>query len=194
MYIVFSEKSIIIVLSKIVNTIFCIIVKFTTLITYFYYDSPSKYDFLLNLPTRQWSRGRHERDHIGGRVSCIDIITPDLTENAEYVNEAWRTASQSRLAGIFQTGRRLIEIRDRYIDPATGMARAKADEGKCSRLIGDNQWSGQSLLLFEATHTKRLIRIAESSCYGHMVPYCLRTRFPALVHAGRSCGFPLYYY
>ncbi len=114
------------------------------LITYFYYDSPSKYDFLLNLPTRQWSRGRHERDHIGGRVSCIDIITPDLTENAEYVNEAWRTASQSRLAGIFQTGRRLIEIRDRYIDPATGMARAKADEGKCSRLIGDNQWSGQS--------------------------------------------------
>ena len=73
----------------------------------------------MNLPTRQWSRGRHERDHIGGRVSCIDIITPDLTENAEYVNEAWRTASQSRLAGIFQTGRRLIEIRDRYIDPAT---------------------------------------------------------------------------
>ena len=93
---------------------------------------------------------------------CIDIITPDLTENAEYVNEAWRTVSQSRLAGIFETGRRLIEIRDRYIDPATGMARAKADEGKCSRLIGDNQWSGQSLLLFEATHTKRLIRIAES--------------------------------
>ncbi len=79
-----------------------------------------------------------------------DIISPDLIEDAEYVSDAWRVASQSRLEGIFETGRRLIEIRDKYKD----------DRGKWSQLIGANQWEGRSLLPFQKTHVKRLIRIA----------------------------------
>ena len=63
----------------------------------------------------------------------------------------WRVASQSRLEGIFETGRRLIEIHEKY----------KNDRGKWSQLIGDNQWKGQSLLPFQKSHTKRLVRIAE---------------------------------
>ncbi len=76
-----------------------------------------------------------------------DIITPELTKDAEYVSAAWRAG----VVSIIETGCRLIEIRTRYKD----------DRGKWSRLIGDHQWSGQSLLPFEKTHTYRLIRIAE---------------------------------
>lgn len=64
---------------------------------------------------------------------------------------AWRVASQSRLEGIFETGRRLIEIRSKYQD----------DRGKWSRLIGDKPWRGQSLLPFQKSHTQMLIRVAE---------------------------------
>ncbi len=83
-------------------------------------------------------------------VTEQDIITPDLIEDAEYVKSAWRVASQSRLEGIFETGRRLIEIQKKYRD----------DRGKWSQLIGDNQWAGNSLLPFQKSHTKRLVRIA----------------------------------
>ncbi len=76
-----------------------------------------------------------------------DIITPELTKDAEYVSAAWRAG----VVSIIETGRRLIEIRARYKD----------DRGKWSRLIGDNQWSGEGLLPFRPTHTYRLIRIAE---------------------------------
>ena len=62
-------------------------------------------------------------------------------------------ASQSRLEGIFETGRRLIEIRERYKD----------DRGQWSRLIGDNQWKGQSLLPFKSSFTKMLVRVSESA-------------------------------
>ena len=82
-------------------------------------------------------------------MSEIDIITPDLIEDATYVSEAWRTASKSRLDGIFETGRRLIEIQEKY----------RGDQGKWARLIGANQWEKQSLLPFQKSHTFRLIRI-----------------------------------
>ena len=78
----------------------------------------------------------------------LDLITPELTKDAEYVASAWRAGVEA----IIETGRRLIEIRARYKD----------DRGKWSMLIGLNQWSGQSLLPFQKTHAQRLIRIAES--------------------------------
>ena len=88
-------------------------------------------------------------------MSEIDIITPDLTEDAEYVAAAWRSGVEA----IIETGRRLIEIRDRYHN----------DRGKWSRLIGAHQWSGQSLLPFQKTHSLRLVRIAESErLYPHV--------------------------
>ena len=88
-----------------------------------------------------------------------DIITPDLIEDAEYVSKAWRMASQSRLEGIFKTGRRLIEIRNKYKDDDGNWK--KEHVGKWSRLIGDNQWKGQSLLPFEKSQTQMLVRVAE---------------------------------
>ena len=88
-----------------------------------------------------------------------DIITPDPIEDAEYVSEAWRVASQFRLEGIFETGRRLIQIRNKYKD---GDGNWKKEHiGKWSRLIGDNQWSGKSLLPFEKSQSTMLIHVAE---------------------------------
>ncbi len=70
--------------------------------------------------------------------------------------------SQSRLEGIFETGRRLLEVREKYIDPKTGKPRSEEDKGNWSQLIGANQWEGKSMLLFQKSYTKRLVRIAES--------------------------------
>jgi hypothetical protein len=50
-----------------------------------------------------------------------------------------------------ETGRRLIEIRDRF----------KGEPGKWSRLIGANDHHGNGLLPFSARHAFRLIAIAE---------------------------------
>lgn len=80
---------------------------------------------------------------------ALDLITPDLLKAADYVNAAWRAG----IEGIIETGRRLIEVRERYLE----------EPGQWSRLIGNNQWQGQELLYFRPTHTYRLIRIAESS-------------------------------
>ena len=71
----------------------------------------------------------------------------------------WRVASQSRLEGIFETGRRLIEIRRKYQDENGKFLPER--EGDWSRLIGFNEWVGQSLLPFEKSHSQRLIRIAD---------------------------------
>ena len=87
---------------------------------------------------------------IGARQPPWAVLATPQGRGCESHWGPWRVASQSRLEGIFETGRRLIEIRDRYKD----------DRGKWSQLIGDNQWTGQSLLPFEKSHTQRLVRIA----------------------------------
>jgi hypothetical protein len=79
----------------------------------------------------------------------LDIIEPDVAEAADYVMESWRGGVEA----IIETGRRLIEIRKRWHNTP----------GKWSRLIGDNQWQGQSLLPFQKTHVKRLVGIAENA-------------------------------
>ena len=71
----------------------------------------------------------------------------------------WRVASQSRLEGIFETGRRLVEIQKKYKDKDGEWLEER--KGEWSRLIGLHQWKGQSLLPFEKSHTQRLVRIAE---------------------------------
>lgn len=82
-------------------------------------------------------------------ASDLDIIEPDVFEAAEYVAAAWRQGVEA----IIETGRRLIEIRDRWDN----------QPGKWSRLIGNNQWAGQSLLPFQKSHASRLVAIAESA-------------------------------
>ena len=61
----------------------------------------------------------------------ITVITPDVTEAAEYIGASWRQGVES----IIETGKRLIETRDRFKD----------ERGKWSMLIGDGQWRGNSL-------------------------------------------------
>lgn len=78
----------------------------------------------------------------------LDIIEPDVLQAADYVSTAWRRGIEA----ILETGRRLIEIRDRFKD----------EPGKWSRLIGANDWQGQGLLPFAKSHAYRLIGIAES--------------------------------
>lgn len=87
-----------------------------------------------------------DRQHFGG-LTDIDIIEPDVAEAAAYITKSYRQG----VTAILETGRRLIEVRERFKD----------DRGKWSRLIGDNQWRGQSLLPFQKTHVQRLIRIVE---------------------------------
>lgn len=62
------------------------------------------------------------------------IIEPDVAEAVDNVSSAWRQGVES----IIETGRRLIEIRERFKD----------DRGKWSRLIGDNEHKGHSILPF----------------------------------------------
>src|SRR5882672_5982714 len=78
---------------------------------------------------------------------AVEIIEPDVVQAADYVSTAWRKGIEA----ILETGRRLIEIRERFKD----------EPGKWSRLIGANQWQGQGLLPFAKTHVYRLIAIAE---------------------------------
>jgi N6-adenosine-specific RNA methylase IME4 len=80
--------------------------------------------------------------------ATFDLIEPDVVQAADRISAAWRKG----IEGIFETGRRLIEQRERWHN----------QPGKWSRLIGANQWKGQSLLPFQFGHTYRLIRIAES--------------------------------
>jgi N6-adenosine-specific RNA methylase IME4 len=80
---------------------------------------------------------------------AVEIIEPDVAQAADYVSTAWRKSIEA----ILETGRRLIEIREQFID----------EPGKWSRLIGGNQWKGQGLLPFVARHTYRLISIAEDA-------------------------------
>jgi N6-adenosine-specific RNA methylase IME4 len=78
---------------------------------------------------------------------AVEIIEPDVVQAADYVATAWRNGIEA----ILETGRRLIEIRDRFKD----------EPGKWSRLIGANQWKGQGLLPFGARHAYMLARVAE---------------------------------
>jgi hypothetical protein len=74
------------------------------------------------------------------------IIPPDVTQAATYIGTAWKQGVES----IIETGRRLIEIRAQFKD----------ERGKWSMLIGNNQHE-RGLLPFGATHSYRLIRVAE---------------------------------
>jgi N6-adenosine-specific RNA methylase IME4 len=82
-------------------------------------------------------------------ASESDIIESEVVEAAEYVAAVWRHGIEA----IIETGQRLIEIRQRWHN----------QPGKWSRLIGDNQWQGQSLLPFQKTHVRRLVAIAENA-------------------------------
>jgi|TARA_Y100000296_G_C5156354_1_gene249289 N6-adenosine-specific RNA methylase IME4 len=75
------------------------------------------------------------------------VITPDVIEASEYIGASWRLGVES----IIETGRRLIEIRERF----------KNDRGKWSILIGAHNHPGE--LPFGQQHTNRLIAIAESN-------------------------------
>jgi len=79
----------------------------------------------------------------------IDIIEPDVIAAAEYIAAPYLTG----VPAILETGKRLIEIRDKFKD----------DRGKWSRIIGANQWKGQSLLPFQKTQAQMLIRILEDA-------------------------------
>lgn len=79
-------------------------------------------------------------------MSGQEIVEADVAKAADHVAASWRQGIES----IIETGRRLIEIRDRW----------KHEPGKWSRLIGDNQWKGQSLLPFQKTHAQMLVRVA----------------------------------
>ena len=78
-------------------------------------------------------------------MSNVTIIEPDVSEAAEYIAKAWRQGVE----GIIETGRRLIEIRERFI----------GEPGKWSMLIGAHDY--EPLLPFGKTHAYRLIAIAE---------------------------------
>lgn len=97
---------------------------------------------------------------------AVEIITPDVVQAADYVSTAWRKTIEA----IFETGRRLIEIRESWID----------QPGKWSRLIGDHQWKGQGLLPFHFTWTYRLIAIAEDQ---RLLDSSLADRLPSDVNA-----------
>jgi N6-adenosine-specific RNA methylase IME4 len=114
----------------------------------------------------------------------VAIITPDVTTAAEYIGAAWRQGVES----IIETGKRLIETRDRFKD----------ERGKWSMLIGANQHKGQGVLPFSDGHTYLLIKIAESerlSCHVKILPSDARTlyqltrlsddRFDTLLEEGR---------
>ena len=73
------------------------------------------------------------------------VMPQDVTEAAEYVASSWRQGVES----IIETGRRLIEVRERFKD----------EPGKWSMLVGRYQWEGQGLLPFGKTHAQRLMAI-----------------------------------
>ena len=81
-----------------------------------------------------------------------DIIAPDVAKAADYISKAWRDGIES----IIETGRRLIEIRQRWHN----------QPGKWSQLLGRN--GSEPLLPFGKTHAYRLIDIAEC---GRLVPH-----------------------
>jgi N6-adenosine-specific RNA methylase IME4 len=73
-------------------------------------------------------------------------VADDVAQAASYIGEA----HERSISAIIETGKRLIEVRDRF----------KNEPGKWSRLIGANQWDGKGLLPFGRTHVQRLIAIA----------------------------------
>jgi len=75
-----------------------------------------------------------------------DLIATDVESAAAYIAEPWHKGIQS----IFETGRRLIEIRDRFKD----------EPGKWSRLVGRDKWEGQGMLPFGRSQAHRLMTIA----------------------------------
>lgn len=77
--------------------------------------------------------------------AVAEIIEPDVAQAADYVASAWRQGIEA----IIETGRRLIETRERFKD----------DVGKWSRLIGANEHI--PLLPFGKSHAYRLIAIAQ---------------------------------
>jgi N6-adenosine-specific RNA methylase IME4 len=83
---------------------------------------------------------------------AVEIIEPDVVQAATWIEASWRQGIEA----ILETGRRLIEIRERF----------RNEPGKWSRLIGANQWDGKGLLSFGRTHARRLIAIADSDRLG----------------------------
>lgn len=96
----------------------------------------------------------------------LDIIEPDVVQAADYVSAAWRQT----ITSIFETGRRLIDIRAKWID----------QPGKWSRLIGAHEWKDQGLLPFHFTWAYRLIAIAEDI---RLLDSSLTDRLPSDVNA-----------
>ncbi|MBB3318949.1 N6-adenosine-specific RNA methylase IME4 [Rhizobium sp. BK181] len=82
------------------------------------------------------------------------VIEADVAAAAEYVAEPWRKG----VWAIFETGRRLIEIRERFRD----------EPGKWSRLVGRDKWEGQGLLPFGRSQAHRLMTIAADT---RLVPH-----------------------
>jgi N6-adenosine-specific RNA methylase IME4 len=82
----------------------------------------------------------------------ITVITPDVTEAAEYIGASWRQGVES----IIETGKRLIEKREQFKDKP----------GKWSLLLGRGDEA--PLLPFLKTHAYRLIAIAEDQ---RLVPH-----------------------
>jgi len=76
----------------------------------------------------------------------VTIINAELLRDADYISEPWKSGVQS----IFETGRRLAEIKKKYI----------TNRGAWSCLIGDNQWKGKGLLPFSAVWVRKLIAVS----------------------------------
>ena len=69
-----------------------------------------------------------------------DIIEPDVIQAAGYVAAAWRQGIEA----ILETGRRLIEIRERF----------RNEPGKVVTADRQHSWRGQSLTTVWTTHVQ----------------------------------------
>ncbi len=83
-----------------------------------------------------------------------DLIEADVAAAAAYIAEPWHRGVES----IFETGQRLLEIRERF----------KGEPGKWSRLVGRDKWEGRGLLPFGRSQAHRLMTIAADA---RLVPH-----------------------
>jgi len=104
------------------------------------------------------STGRATRSTFAFRTMAVatalqqEIIEPDVVEAAEYISSSWQQGVES----IIETGRRLVETRERW----------KHEPGKWSRLLGRGE--NKAILPFLKSHAYRLIDIAEDA---RLVPH-----------------------